>query len=118
MKTKKKKPIRYYSPKRRAVYARGDNIDALLLFDLHGWICYLCREKIDKKYRCPDWRAATIEHVVPLASGGTHTWDNVVPAHLKCNLNKSDLSLDQSKDILGKWSSSGLFIYREAIIIS
>lgn len=90
MKTKKKKPIRYYSPKRRAIYARGDDIDALLLFDLHGWICNICKDTIDKKYRCPDWRAATIDHIVPLSRGGTHTWDNTAPAHLGCNLKKDN----------------------------
>jgi 5-methylcytosine-specific restriction endonuclease McrA len=34
--------------------------------------------------------AATIEHVQPLTHGGTHTWDNVKPAHAKCNFDKGD----------------------------
>jgi len=89
----RRKPIRYYSAKRRSVYARGDSIDALTLFALFGWHCFLCREPIDPRRRCPDWRAATIEHIVPLAKGGTHTWDNVAPAHYKCNMAKGELSL-------------------------
>jgi 5-methylcytosine-specific restriction endonuclease McrA len=32
----------------------------------------------------------TIDHVMPLAKGGNHTWDNVKLAHLKCNGAKSD----------------------------
>ena len=90
----RRKPIRYYSAKRRAVYARGDSIDALTLFALYGWHCFLCREPIDPGRRCPDWKAATIEHLIPLAAGGTHTWDNVVPAHYKCNMDKSDFALE------------------------
>lgn len=90
---KRKKPIRYYSPARRAVYAQGDSIDALVLFDLFAWTCYLCKESIDKKRRCPDWRAATIEHLTPIALGGMHTWDNVVPAHLRCNALKGNMAL-------------------------
>lgn len=90
MKTKKRKPIRYYSPKRRAIYAQGDMIDALCLFELHGWICHLCRDKIDRRLRMPNWNAATIDHIVPLAQGGTHTWDNVAPAHARCNFKKAD----------------------------
>ena len=87
---RRKKPIKYYSPKRRAVYARGDVIDALVLFELHAWVCYLCKKPIDKYRRVPDWRAATIEHIVPISKNGTHTWDNVVPACYKCNMDKAD----------------------------
>lgn len=89
-KTKRSKPIRYYSANRRKVYARGDEIDALTLFELFGWTCIICRQPIDRRKRCPDWRAATIEHIIPLAHGGTHTWDNVGPAHYKCNLDKGE----------------------------
>ena len=86
--TRRRKPIRYYSPKRRKVYALGDDIDALTLFELYGWTCFLCKDPIDRRRRCPDWRAATIEHIIPLAHGGTHTWDNVAPAHYICNQTK------------------------------
>jgi 5-methylcytosine-specific restriction endonuclease McrA len=34
--------------------------------------------------------AATIEHIIPLCVGGTHTWDNVAPAHAMCNFKKGD----------------------------
>lgn len=94
MSKKARKPIKYYSPKRRAVYARGDAIDALTLFHLFDWNCYLCKSPIDPRRRCPDWRAATIEHIVPIGAGGTHTWDNVVPAHYSCNMQKADSLLD------------------------
>lgn len=83
-----KRRIKYYSPKRRKVYAQGDPIDALTLFELFNWHCYICKKPIDRYRRCPDWKAATIDHHVPLAQGGKHTWDNVVPAHLKCNTAK------------------------------
>ena len=81
---------KYYSPKRRAVYAKGDDIDHLTLFHLHGWTCHICRQQIDPKRRFPDLLAATVEHIVPLCKGGTHTWDNVAPAHAQCNFQKSD----------------------------
>lgn len=90
----RKKPIRYYSPKRRTVYANGDDIPALLLFELFDWTCYLCKGPIDRHKRCPDWQAGTIEHLVPIHSNGTHTWDNTVPAHAKCNFDKGDRLTD------------------------
>lgn len=86
----RRKPIKYYSASRRKVYAHGDDIDAVTLFELFGWTCIICNENIDYRRRCPDWRAATIEHIVPISKGGTHTWDNVAPAHLRCNLDKQD----------------------------
>lgn len=85
-----RKRIRYYSPKRRAAYARGDDIDALALFEAHGWVCCICNKPINRRLRCPNWYAATIEHIIPISKGGTHTWDNTAPAHLICNLRKDD----------------------------
>lgn len=97
---KTRKPVKYYSPKRRAVYARGDEINALVLFTLYDWTCFLCGTKIDPRRRCPDWQAATIDHLTPISQGGTHTWDNVVPAHARCNFDKADLLLDSRPVIL------------------
>ncbi len=84
---------KYYSPKRRAVYARGDAIDHLTLFNLHGWTCCVCKEQIDPKLRFPHPMAATVDHLVPLCRGGTHTWDNVAPAHAAHNFAKGDTLL-------------------------
>ena len=32
----------------------------------------------------------SIDHVVPLSKGGTHTWDNVHLAHKRCNMVKGN----------------------------
>lgn len=82
--------IRYYSPKRRAIYARGDKIVALEIFARDKWICGICFKPINPKLRVPNWYAATIDHIIPLSRGGTHTQDNVSAAHLICNLRKGD----------------------------
>ena len=40
---------------------------------------------------CGTWvkpRHASIDHKLPFARGGTHTWDNVQLMHFKCNLRK------------------------------
>lgn len=36
-----------------------------------------------------------IDHVVPLAKGGMHSWDNIVLACKTCNLSKRDLDKDE-----------------------
>lgn len=81
---------KYYSPKRRAVYAQGDEIVHLDLFNMHNWICNICKKAIEPTLRFPNYMAATVEHVIPLCHGGTHTWDNVRPAHALCNFTKGD----------------------------
>ena len=82
---------KYYSPKRRATYARGDEIDHLTLFNLYGWTCHLCWQPINPYLRFPHRMAATVDHIVPLCQGGSHTWDNVQAAHRACNEAKGGL---------------------------
>ena len=87
---RKKRPVRYYSPKRRAIYEQGDCIEHLTLFELHAWTCYVCKKEINKRFRFPHYQGPTVEHIIPLSRGGTHTWDNVAPAHAICNFEKGD----------------------------
>lgn len=87
----RKKPIKYYSPKRRAIYEQGDKIDHYTLFTLFGWTCWVCSEPINKHLRFPNYMAATVEHIIPLRDGGTHTWDNVAASHAFCNFNRDRL---------------------------
>lgn len=32
----------------------------------------------------------TVDHIIPLSKGGSHTWDNVQLAHMACNAGKHD----------------------------
>src|SRR5688500_2139111 len=59
--------------KRRAAL----NLRAVLARD--GGECQYCGDK-----------AASIDHVVPRARGGTQVWENVVAACLRCNGKKAD----------------------------
>lgn len=88
--------IKYYSPKRRAIYAQGEVFDCLEIFERDNWICGICQNQINPKFRYPNWNCATIDHIVPisqaLAEGwppsSIHTRQNAQAAHLRCNLNK------------------------------
>lgn len=96
----RRKPIKYYSPKRRAVYEQGDDINHYVLFEMHGWICCLCRQKVNKHLRHPNFMAATVEHLIPISMGGTHTWDNVAVSHAKCNFDRGNSLLKDSSGII------------------
>lgn len=50
-----------------------------------GRICYLCNEFIMGRADSSDPEQAVLEHIIPMAAGGTHTWDNVNVAHRRCN---------------------------------
>lgn len=47
--------------------------------------CYICGKKLNPDTYYNDPLAPTIEHVIPIIKGGTHTWDNVRLACRACN---------------------------------
>jgi len=81
---------KFYSKKRRQKIMSGDKINRIVLSEEFGWVCQLCFSDIHPNSRFPDVMSSTVDHIVPLAVGGTHTFENVQPAHLKCNLKKGD----------------------------
>lgn len=80
----------YYSPKRRAIMRRGEEINHTEVFDAHGWICHLCGMVIDKNAAKNDWMRVTLDHIIPISRGGEHVWSNVAPAHFRCNMLKGN----------------------------
>lgn len=63
------------------------------VLETYGSDCHICSEPIDmkasRKIGVKDWkRGLNIDHVIPLAQGGSDTLDNVRPAHALCNLKK------------------------------
>lgn len=50
-----------------------------------GMICYICGARVDMSADKNNESYGSIEHVVPVARGGQHQWDNVRLAHRGCN---------------------------------
>jgi 5-methylcytosine-specific restriction endonuclease McrA len=70
---------------RRVAYANGDEgITLAALLEIAGSNCQLCGRAVRRK---AEIRAdkATLDHVVPITRGGTHTWDNVRVLCAPCN---------------------------------
>lgn len=65
------------------------------IFERDSWRCQLCKRKVDPTKEVPHPRAPTIDHVVPLAAGGTHEPANVQTACFLCNATKGDRGTDQ-----------------------
>lgn len=81
----------------------GINLDELI--HRLGTKCIWCGKECnrnDKRWGNygPDY--PTIDHVVPLSKGGTHTWDNVKVACGYCNTHKSNKDIKEIKFELGK----------------
>jgi hypothetical protein len=65
-----------------------ERINKRKVLDRDHWMCSICGLPIDKHVKFPDTRCATIDHCIPLAMGGSHTYENVRAAHFKCNCSK------------------------------
>lgn len=83
---------------RRRARKRGAHTEPVYrrrIFERDGWRCQLCRRKVDPTKEVPHPRAPTIDHIVPLAAGGTHEPANVQTACFLCNCVKGDRGIDQ-----------------------
>jgi len=58
------------------------------IFDRDLWTCQLCGDPVNPDLRFPHRLSASIDHVVPVARGGSDTPENVQLAHLSCNASK------------------------------
>lgn len=67
-----------------------ENIKVEEIFKKDNWICKICGEPVDKYLGYPNSMSATLDHIIPLSKGGTHTYNNVQLAHLICNIKKSN----------------------------
>jgi predicted nucleic acid-binding Zn ribbon protein len=76
--------------KRLVAMSAGDDIDLRDLARRDGWRCHLCGKRVLKAVGQLHPKSPTADHLIPIAAGGTHTWDNVALAHRDCNMRRSD----------------------------
>lgn len=69
---------------------RGECIKKLEVFIRDGWRCQLCGVRTSQHLMgTRHERAPELDHIVPLARGGEHSYDNVQLACHSCNMKKS-----------------------------
>lgn len=83
---------------------RRDAIKLDAVIERDNGICYICGRKTSREDRyyvhgcfVAGDTYPTVDHVIPLARGGTHTWDNVRLACRQCNSIKGDTPQWESK---------------------
>lgn len=73
-------------------YESGITLKKLIARD--GLTCAICGGECDlNDHSWSNYTGAmypSIDHIIPLSKGGTHTWDNVQVTHMICNSLKSD----------------------------
>lgn len=63
----------------------GARVYRMQIYERDGWRCGLCGWPVLKAATVPHPLSPTLDHVLPLASGGLHDPDNVQCAHFSCN---------------------------------
>lgn len=96
-----KDTARNYVQRRRAriLNATIDTVSYAHILERDGWICYICDSPIDPNARKRSAQSLTFDHVIPLHPRlgdpqGTHSEDNLRPAHHACNVRKGNRPLE------------------------
>lgn len=76
--------------KRRVRAVFDEQVHMTTVIERDGWTCGLCGDPVDPAIDWPDSMSASIDHIIPIARGGRHNYENVQLAHLLCNLRKKD----------------------------
>jgi hypothetical protein len=79
--------------RRRRVDKLGLRVEDVDIEALWTGRCGLCEGELDPGLRHPDPLSKSLDHIIPLALGGTHEASNLQWAHLVCNVRKGARSI-------------------------
>ncbi|GAA13842.1 HNH endonuclease [Gordonia alkanivorans] len=74
----------------RAKSSVVDKFHPAEIFERDRYRCHICGKKCGRDAKVPNPAAPTIDHLIPLAKGGSHTRANVACACFQCNSVKGD----------------------------
>lgn len=88
--------LKYGGNNRRRARRHGvpyEPVNKIKVFDRDAWRCQMCGVKTPKKLMGSfDDKAPELDHRIPMAMGGPHSYDNVQCSCRKCNLAKGGYS--------------------------
>lgn len=80
----------YHKRRAQKLGTQVEDIRPVDIYERDIWLCGLCLTPVDPDVSWPDPMSASLDHVLPLSKGGTHTYENVQLAHLTCNVSKGN----------------------------
>jgi 5-methylcytosine-specific restriction endonuclease McrA len=89
----RQRELRHEAGQRRRALKRNAYVSPVYrknVFKSDGYRCHICNKMTNKNAIVPHPMAPTIDHVIPLAKGGTHEPINCRTAHFICNSTKGD----------------------------
>lgn len=85
----------------RKIKQRGvtvESVNPLVVLDRDKWTCQLCGVPTPKRLRGSyEDKAPEVDHIIPLSSGGEHSYKNVQCACRKCNIKKAGVPRGQMR---------------------
>lgn len=75
---------------RRGAQMASERMTLTQLGDRDGWRCHLCGKHVNHRYRSPDPRSATFDHLTPVSHGGIDEPANFGLAHRSCNIRRGN----------------------------
>jgi 5-methylcytosine-specific restriction endonuclease McrA len=72
----------------RAGSRQGENFTLFEIAERDGWCCHLCQRTVTRG----EW---SMDHLVPVSKGGSHSRENVALAHKSCNSLRGNKDLTQ-----------------------
>lgn len=79
---------RWYRRRARKHAVKYERFSRPSIYRRDNWICGICGEPVDPSLKHPHFMSASLDHIVPLSKGGSHTRDNAQLAHMICNARK------------------------------
>ena len=93
---KRKRKVVKYNRKKRIRAAFVERVVPNEIYKRDKYICQLCYKPLMMNKKVPHHEAPTVDHVIPIAKGGTHEPNNVQAAHFMCNSLKGDRCYEES----------------------
>ena len=85
----KRKFGKHYRHRARHHGVAYESVNRVKIFERDGWCCQICGGKTPKRLTgTTHARAPELDHRVPMALGGSHTWANCQCACRRCNARK------------------------------